>query len=198
MVLKGNIAKWTISLLTKFSVFNRYFKVVRLGDTFKIFQSKSKEVLKSIEITTSNILSFKFDIYDAFSLLEQHTAQVKKIDEENKQLILNVWDSERMNKLIKSFSLSLTDQTYSELKELLGKSVFNERLGSKYNYFISVWLQHDIKTIADNEREFSEGTLEYSLISENDNKERRLKAKFSLTKQEAITLFANISYWSDK
>jgi hypothetical protein len=76
--------------------------------------------------------------------------------------------------------------------------VFNEKFGSDYSYFISVWLQPDIKNVADNDTRFSEGTLKYSLSHVADGKEKRLKSKFSLTKQEAIVFCSNISYWSDK
>lgn len=197
MIIKGNIGKLTIRFLTKFPVFNRHFKVVRLGDTFKIFQSQPIAKLKDTEITTSNFLSLKFDIYDSFKLLKEHTAQVEKLDEERKQLILNVWDSEQMNSFIKRFSLSLTDRTFTELKELLDKKVFNEKVGDEYKYFISVWLQKDIKKATHKDRKFSEGTLKYSLKSATNRKEKRLKSKFRLTKQEAITFCSNISYWSD-
>jgi len=111
--------------------------------------------------------------------------------------INNVWDSERMNKLIKCFSLSLTDQTYSELKQLLAKKVFNEKLGDNYSYFIFVSLDRNIKRKSAGDRRYVRGWLKYSLISEKDNKERRMKSKFSLSKQEAIIICANSSYWPE-
>lgn len=198
MILSGKIGKWTVDFLTQFRLFNSRYKVVRFGNTYKILQSKPIDELKQTEITTSNILSLKFDIYDAFAVLKEHVAQVKDLDDVNNQLLINVWDSEQMNEFIKSFSLPLTAQTYSELKVLLSKKVFNEKFGSDYNFFISVWLQPDIKKVSDNDRRFSEGTLKYSLRHDADQKEKRLKSKFSLTKQEARAFCSNISYWADK
>lgn len=197
MILSGKIGKWAVNLLTRFPSFNRHYKIVRFGSAYKILHSRSVDELKSTKITTSNFLDFKFETYEAFKFLKEHTAQVKELDETNKELLVNVWDSEQMQKLIKTFRLSLTDQTYSELKSLLSKKVFNEKFGDGYNYFISVWLQPEIKNAADSDRRFSEGTLKYSLRHEADNKEKRLKSKFSLTKQEAIIICINISYWSD-
>jgi hypothetical protein len=197
MILKGNLGRLTINLLKKSSVFNRHFTVVRLFDTFKIFQSIPKEKLRQTEITSSNFLKFRFDVYDAFHILKEHAAQIEKLDEDNKCLIIKAWDSERMNRLIKRFSLPLTDQTFSELKRLLSVKVFSEKLGDNYIYFVSVWVQHEIKKVADSDRRYSEGTLKYSMVAEKDKKERRLKSKFSLTKQEAIEFSSNISYWTD-
>jgi hypothetical protein len=62
--------------------------------------------------------------------------------------------------------------------------------------FISVWLQHNIKTVTDTDRRFSVGTLKYSLKTGKHDKEKRLRAKFSLSKQEAIMICSNLSYWS--
>jgi hypothetical protein len=71
MILRGNIGKLAIRILTGFSNFGRKFKVVRFGDTFKIFRSIPSDELKHIEITKSNILSFKFDVYEAFRFFER-------------------------------------------------------------------------------------------------------------------------------
>lgn len=182
-------------LLMKFPAFNRHFVIVNLGKAYKIFRSIPTEKLKRTPITTTNILSFKFDIYDAFHLLKEYAAQIDRLDMINKCISINVWDSRQMNTLIKTVTLSLTEQTFFELKELYDKKVFNERLGNNYMHFISIYLHSDIKRKANGNRGVAEGTLLYSLRSENDNKERRLKSKFSLTKQEAIAICSYVSYW---
>jgi hypothetical protein len=195
MILTGHIGKFTVGLLMKFPTFNRHFAVLGSANTFIIFRSIPAEKLKRTQITTANFLRFKFDVYDAFQLLKEYTAQISILDETNNSISINVWDSRQMNTLVKEFSLLLTDQTFFELKELIGRKVFNEKTKGTYNYFISIYLQRDIKKIKDRDRRFAEGTLMYSLRSEKNNKEKRLKVKFSLTKQEAVTICSNISYW---
>jgi hypothetical protein len=104
MILSGKIGRWTVDLLTRFSGFNRHYKMVRFGDTYKIYQSKPLDELKKTDITTANFLSFKFEIYDAFAILKEHFAQAKELDEENNQLLVNVWDNEQMQNLVKPFT----------------------------------------------------------------------------------------------
>jgi len=145
MILKGRIGKLTAVLLTRFSLLSRHFKVVKWGDSVKVFKTKSIKEITKTEITPAKILGLKFDLYDSFRLLKQYTAQVESMEKEQKLLVINVWESEQMITLIKRFPLSLTDQTYSALKQLLSDRVFDKKLGDSYNYFISVWLQYDIK-----------------------------------------------------
>jgi hypothetical protein len=67
--------------------------------------------------------------------LKEYTAQVNKLDEEHKILHVDVWDNEQLNTFVKRFTLSLTDQTYLELKHLLSQKVFKNKFGDDYRYF---------------------------------------------------------------
>ena len=196
MILSGQIGRLIVKTLTKFSVFNKNFVIVSFAGAYKIFKYKPKNELTKIQISPDNILSLKFDYYDANRLLNQHTSQVHKHDFANNILLINLWDSPKMETSFGQFSLPLTDETNEALAHLLDKKVFDEKFGADCKYFISLWLHPDIvKAKADN-RNFSEGILKYSLKS--DKKEHRLKSKFSLTKEEAKNFYAKVSYWKIK
>ena len=85
MILKGKTGKWVISLLWKSPAFNRRFVVLKGFGAYIIYRSKPVEELRKMEINTSNILRFKFDIYEAFHFLKDYTVQVKELNEEHKQ-----------------------------------------------------------------------------------------------------------------
>lgn len=198
MILQGTIAKLFIRLLLRSSLFKRHFKVVQFADAFKIYRSRSAATIKKIVITPANILRLRFDLYESRDLLKEYTAQIDRLDETGKLLTLNVWDSEQMTTFIKQFSISLTDQTFTELKALFEKQVFDEKYGAHYKHFIWLYLHPAIKKAPAPSRQHAEGTFKYSLLSADSGKERRLKSKFSVTKQEALIFSANISYWLEK
>jgi len=195
LIVRHNIGKKFVDLLLKSNLFNRHFAVLLFDKAYVIKKTKPIDELLKIKITEDNILSLKFDYHSSFKILQEYKAEIRKLDFAGQKLHLNVWTSEEKTELIKTAELDLTTTTNEKVKTLLDTKVFNEKYGSDYNYFISLYIKPDIKKADDDNRNFAEITLKYSLKPKNKETEMRLKKKFDLTKKEARNLCSIISYW---
>lgn len=194
-ILSGKFGRITVNFLRAFKAFNKHFVVVSLGNSFMILRKASKDQLREIEITTDNILFLKFDFH--LTRVKEYLAEIIQHDFDNKNLLINLSEYENKERVIKQFKLKLTEETNFTLKELLDKKVFKHKYGVAYKYFISVGVSYKIKKAKNNDRQFSEATLLYTLKHLSNGKELGLKSKLAFSKEEAITFLANVSYWKD-
>jgi hypothetical protein len=195
LIVRHNIGKKFIDLLLKSNLFNRHFAVLLFDKAYVIKKTKPIDELLKIKITEDNILSLKFDYHSSFKILQEYEAEICKHNYEGQKLHFNIWTSEEKTELIKTAELDLTNATNEKVKTLLDSKIFNEKYGSDYNYFISLYIKPDIKKVDDDNRKFAEITLKYSLKPNNKETEMRHKTKFDLTKKEARKLCSIISYW---
>lgn len=195
LIVRHNIGKKFIDLLLKLNLFNRHFAVLLFDKAYVIKKTKPIDELLKIKITEDNILSLKFDYHSSFKILQEYKAEIYKHNYEGQKLHLNIWTSEAKTELIKTAELDLTNTTNEKVKASLDTKVFKEEYGNDYNYFISLYINPDIKKVDDDNRKFAEITLKYSLKPNNKDTEMRLKTKFYLTKKEARNLCSIISYW---
>lgn len=195
LIVRHSIGKKFIDLFLKSNLFNRHFAVLLFDKAYVIKKTRPIDKLLKIKITEDNILSLKFDYHSSFKILQEYVAEICKHNYEGQKLHLNIWTSEEKTELIKTAELDLTNATNEKVKTLLDTKVFNEKFGSDYNYFISLYINPDIKKVNDDNRKFAEITLKYSLKPNNKETEMRLKTKVDLTKKEAQKLCSIISYW---
>lgn len=196
LIVRHKIGKGLINWLMTSNTFKRYFVVLTWDKSYVVRRTKPIEELTKIEISPDNILTLKFKYHSSYGVLQEHVAEIDKLDYQNKMLYLNIWSNEQKINLIKQVVLNLTQQTNDTLRQLLDNKVFNEKFGNNYAYFITLYLNPDIVSATDNSRQFSEITLKYSLKTDKKKAEMRLKSKFEISKNEARNLSSIISYWN--
>ena len=196
LIVRHKIGKGLINWLMTSNTFKRYFVVLTWDKSYVVRRTKPIEELTKIEISPDNILTLKFKYHSSYGLLQEHVAEIDKLDYQNKMLYLNIWSNEQKINLIKQAVLNLTQQTNDTLRQLLDNKVFNEKFGNNYVYFITLYLNPDIVSATGNSRQFSEVTLKYSLKTDKKKAEMRLKSKFEISKNEARNLSSMISYWN--
>ena len=196
LIVRHKIGKGLINWLMTSNTFKRYFVVLTWDKSYVVRRTKPIEELTKIEISPDNILTLKFKYHSSYGVLQEHVAEIDKLDYQNKMLYLNIWSNEQKINLIKQAVLNLTQQTNDTLRQLLDNKVFNEKFGNNYAYFITLYLNPDIVSANVNSRQFSEVTLKYSLKTDKKKAEMRLKIKFEISKNEARNLSSMISYWN--
>jgi hypothetical protein len=195
IIIKSSIGKNIVKLLMTSNTFNKHYAVLNWDNSFILKRTKSIEELTKTEITDDNILTLKFKYHSSYSMMGEYVAEIDKHLHDRKQLLLNIWTNEQKEKLVKQDVLNLTDETNIKISELLSTTVFKERYGDNYLYFVSLFLHPDIVKATNDERQFSEVTLKYILKTETKNSDMRHKTKINITKDEAMKLCSKISYW---
>lgn len=184
-------------MLMTSTAFNNNYAVLKWDNSIVLRRTKPVHELCKIEITESNILRLKFKYHSSHSVLFEYVAEVEQLLHDKKQLLLNIWNTEQKEILIKKVVLILTEETNMKFSEILSSKVFNDKYGDNYSYFISLHLNSDIIKVKKDNRQFSEVTLKYVMKPENKQNEMRHKTKISITKEEASKLCSEISYWKN-
>lgn len=127
LIVRHKIGKGLINWLMTSNTFKRYFVVLTWDKSYVVRRTKPIEELTKIEISPDNILTLKFKYHSSYGVLQEHVAEIDKLDYQNKMLYLNIWSNEQKINLIKQAVLNLTQQTNDTLRQLLDNKVFNEK-----------------------------------------------------------------------
>lgn len=195
LIFRHKFGKGLVKLLMRFDVFNRNVAVLTWDNSYLLRRTKPVEELIKNEISADNILELKYNYHSSYSVLKEYVAEIDSLNYEEQKLYLNIWSNEYKINLIRRTVLKLTSQTNDLLKKLIDIKVFNGKYGDDYSYFISLHLDSGILKAEQDNRQFSEITLKYSLRKDIKKTEMRHKSKFNISKDEARNLCSMISYW---